>query len=247
MIAHFPFFRLPREIRDDIFDYVFDDIKKQCVSFKSYQVISEGRVRPPLEKLPPLCSVSQQFYLEATPRYLARMTLSSCSVTTTSWILKWLATFPFDSGYRSVRQMMFRNFHGPEQNKGFELISRCHNLRSLDIMLGDEFSEPGTVPSLSMKALSSSLNAYDSFDHIILVYQLHRLLDIPKLARLEFGFHDWEQPVSVERARQVKEWLRMESQAKGIRMDVVCRQMEWGTVRHDNYLFAMFGRWNVRD
>jgi hypothetical protein len=94
-------------------------------------------------------------------------------------------------------------------------------------MLGDEYSDPGTVPSLAFSSLSSSVNAYESLDNIILIHQLHRLVDIPNLELLEFGFHDWEERISNDRARQIKEWLKVKFQAKGKDVHVVCKQMQW--------------------
>lgn len=138
---------------------------------------------------------------------------------------KWLATFPCNSGFRAIRQLAFRNFHGPEQIKGYELIALCPNLRSLNIMFGDEFADPGMVPSLSIKSLSISVNAYESLDNIILIHQLHKLLQIPKLKRLDFGFHDWKHPMSNERARQVKAWLGVKFQGDGKKVHIVCKQM----------------------
>jgi hypothetical protein len=101
------------------------------------------------------------------------------------------------------------------------------NLKYLCVMLGDEYSDPGTVPSLAISSLSSSVNAYESLENIILMHQLHRCIDIPNLEVLEFGFHDWEQPMSHDRARQVKEWLDVKFKAKGKEVNIVCKQMQW--------------------
>ena len=224
-----PLLHLPRELRDQIFDYLFDNEQLRRIDFDRKHNVQEARVTRPLESLHPICRVSQQLYIEATPSYLTRVAPISFNVATTCWLRKWFATIPPSGlGYRSIRQLAFRNFHGPEQVKGYELMAMCPNLQFLNIMLGDEYSEAGDVPSLGISSLSSLANAYDSLDNIILMHQLHRLLDIPKLKILEFGFHDWAQPVSSVRARQVKEWLKSKLQAKGRDVYVVCKQMQWG-------------------
>jgi hypothetical protein len=223
-----PLLRLPRELRDEIVKYVFDMFGQERLHFSQHHDVLERTVTPPNSALPPICSASQQLYIETTPYFISRVTPLSSSVATTCWIRKWLATFPLRLGYRSIQHLAFRNFHGPEQIKGFELIALCPNLRNLNIMLGDEYSDPGTIPSLAISSLSSSVNAYESLDNIILMHQLHKLIDVPKLELLEFGFHDWEQPISCDRARQVKEWLKVKFKAKGRDVNVVCKQMQWG-------------------
>jgi hypothetical protein len=223
-----PLLRLPRELRDEIFKYVFDFFDQERLQFSRHHDVTEQIVTPPICALPPICCVSQQLYIETTPYLISRVTPLSSSVATTCWLRKWLATLPNELGYRSIQHLAFRNFHRPEQIKGFELIALCTNLRHLNVMLGDEYSDPGTIPSLAISSLSSSVNAYESLDNIILMHQLHKLIDIPRLELLEFGFHDWEQPVSCDRARQVKEWLTVKFQNKGKDVNVVCKQMQWG-------------------
>jgi hypothetical protein len=220
---------LPRELRDEIVKYIFADFNEEWLNFERQHNILERNVTPPVRSLPPICSASQQLYAETTPYFLSLVTPVSRNVATTCWLRKWLATLPSGLGYRSVRQLAFRNFHGPEQIKGFELIALCPNLRHLNLMLGDEWSDPGTVPSLAISSLSSSVNAYETLENIILIHQLHRLVDLPKLQVLEFGFHDWESSVSSDRARQVKEWLRVKFHAKGKDVNIVCKQMLWGS------------------
>jgi hypothetical protein len=220
---------LPRELRDEIIRYVFDDFNQERLNINRHHNVQERVVTPPIRSLPPICSASQQLYVETTPYFLSRVTPVSFNVATTCWLRKWLATLPFELGYRSIHQLAFRNFHGPEQIKGYELIALCPNLRHLNLMLGDEFSDPGTVPSLAISSLSSSVNAYESLDNILLIHQLHRLVNLPRLELLEFGFHDWEQPVSGDRARQVKEWLKVKFQAHGKNVHVVCKQMQWSS------------------
>jgi hypothetical protein len=224
-----PLLRLPRELRDQIFEHLFDNEQQRRIDFDRMHNVEEATVTRPLESLHPISRVSQQLYIEAIPSYLSCVTPISFNVATTCWLRKWLATIPPSGlGYRSIRQLAFRSFHGPEQIKGYELMAMCPNLQFLNIMLGDEYSEAGDVPSLAISSLTSFANEYDSLDNIILMHQLHRLLDLPKLEVLEFGFHDWAQPVSCNRARQVKEWLKSKFQAKGREVYVVCKQMQWG-------------------
>jgi hypothetical protein len=228
MASPSPLLRLPRELRDEIIKYIFNNFDQERLHFGRYHNVQERTVTPPINALPPICSTSQQLYDETTPYFISRVTPQSSSVATTCWLRRWLTTIPLELGYRSIHHLAFRNFHGPEQIKGFELIALCPNLRHLNIMLGDEYSDPGTIPSLAISSLSSSVNAYESLDNIISMHQLHKLIVIPKLELLEFGFHDWEQPVSCDRARQVKEWLKVKFQARGREVIVVCKQMQWG-------------------
>lgn len=221
--------RLPRELRDHIIAYVFEDFNLERVDFSRRHTALGRKRTPPLSDLPPICKTTLQLYYEATPGYLTRVTPILYNIEMTCWLRTWLATFPSASGYAAIRQVAFRNFHGPEQIKGYELIALCPNLLHLDIMLGDEFADPGTVPSLAISSLSSSVNAYESLDNIILMHQLHRLLKIPRLERLDFGFHDWETPLSNHRARQVMEWLRVKFRAQGREVHIHCRQMLYGS------------------
>ncbi|KAF2129320.1 hypothetical protein P153DRAFT_366731 [Dothidotthia symphoricarpi CBS 119687] len=219
-------FRLPRELRDEIYQYTLDDdLKQQRLDFQQRHDVRERAITPPIRALPPICGVSKQVYYEATPFFLSQITPLSLTVETTCWLRKWLATFPSETGYRAIRQLAFRSFHGPEQIKGFELIALCPNLRSLDVMFGDEYSDPGTVPSLAIESLSSAANAYDTLENIVVMHQLHRYIEIPKLERMDFGFHDWQGDVSCERARQVMEWLRVKFHAKGRDVHIECQQM----------------------
>jgi hypothetical protein len=230
-----PLLSLPRELRDEVVRYVLDECTQDRLNFKRRHNVLERNITAPLKALPPICATSRQLYNEATPYFLSCVTPISHDIATTCWLRRWLATFPAGLGYGSIHELSFRNFHGPEQIKGYELIALCPNLRYLQLMLGDEFSDPGTVPSLAIKSLSSSVNAYESLDNIILIHQLRKLTDIPKLELLEFGFHDWEQPISCDRARQVKEWLKVKFRAKGRDVHVVCKQMRWnGMYTTDN-------------
>lgn len=227
MMETSPFFRLPRELRDKVYHYIFDALLWKWLDFQQHHNVCEREITPPIHALPPICKASKQTYYEATPFFLKQVTPFSLNVETTCWLRKWLATFPSDTGYRAVRQIAFRNFHGPEQIKGFELLALCSNLRHLDVMLGDEYSDPGTVPSLAIKSLSSAVNAYESLDNIILMHQLYRFVELPRLQRLYFGFHDWQGEMSYDRARQVMEWLRVKFRAKGNKVYLDCRQMRY--------------------
>jgi len=223
-----PLLRLPRELRDHVIKYVFCDFDQERLDFNRHHDVHERNVTPPLKSLPPICALSQQLYEETTPYFLTLITPISFNVATSCWLRKWLPTLSSGLGYRSIRRLAFRNFHGPEQHKGYELIAKCPNLHHLFIMLGDEYADAGTVPSLAISSLSSSVNAYESLDNIILMHQLHKLADIPTLRVLEFGFHDWEQPMSHDRARQIKNWLGVKFEAKGMDVNIVCKQMQWG-------------------
>jgi hypothetical protein len=241
-----PLLCLPRELRDDIIKYVFDAFDQERLRFSKHHNVSERIITPPLRSLPPICAVSRQLYAEATPYFLTRITLVSSNVATSCWLRRWLASFPTNLGYRSIRHLFFRNFHGPEQIRGYDLIALCPNLRSLNIMFGDEYSDPGTVPSLATTSLSSVVNAYECFDNILLMHQLHRLIEIPNLETLEFGFHNWEQPFSSNRARQVKEWLTVKFQAKGKSTHIICKQMQWGSTHSADNVDEVFSRWYSR-
>ncbi|KAF2027696.1 hypothetical protein EK21DRAFT_102393 [Setomelanomma holmii] len=218
---------LPRELRDMILDYVLDDYAQERINFNRRHNVQEQIITTPLRALPSICATSQQLYAEAMPLFLCRVTPVSHNVATTIWLRRWLATFPLGLGYDCIQELSFRNFHGPEQIKGYELITLCPNLRYLSIMFGDEYSNPGTVPSMAIKPLSSSANVYENLDNIILMHQLRKLTEVTNLELLEFGFHDWDQPISFDRARQVKEWLRVKFRAKGKDVPIVCKQMRW--------------------
>ncbi|KAH7395270.1 hypothetical protein DE146DRAFT_616173 [Phaeosphaeria sp. MPI-PUGE-AT-0046c] len=236
-----PLLHLPRELRDEIMDYVFCEYDQERLRFSRHHDVTERTITPPTKALPPICIASQQLYFETTPYFLNHITLVSNTVVTTCWLRRWLATLP--SGYRSVRHLTFRNFHGPEQIKGLELIALLPNLRVLNVMLGDEYSDPGDVPSLALSPLSSAINAYENIDNIILMYQLHRLFEIPNLEVLEFGFHNWEQPVSSHRARQVKQWFVSKFQARGRDVNVVCKQMQWDNGSSSDDVDEVLLRW----
>lgn len=224
-----PLLRLPQELRDDIYAYIFDDFPHQRLRINKYHNVHERTITLPLKALPPICTTSLQIYHETTPYFLQRITLLAFNLQTTCWLRRWLATFPSNHGYLSIQALAFRNFHGPEQLKSYELLSLCPNIRSLNIMFGDEFSDPGMVPSLAISSLSSTINAYESFENLLLMHQLHRVVALPKLEVLEFGFHDWLEPVSGARERQIEEWLRMKFRGRGRDVRVFCKQVAWGS------------------
>jgi hypothetical protein len=223
-----PLLRLPRELRDEIYAYVFDDFPHQRLRINKYHNVHERIITPPLKALPPICATSLQLYFETTPYFLLHITLLAFNLQTTCWLRRWFATFPNSAGYISIQRLAFRNFHGPEQIKGYELLSLCPNIRSLNIMFGDEFSDPGMVPSLAISSLSSAINAYESFDNVLLMRQFHRIIELPKLEVFEFGFHDWEEPVSWPKERQIEEWLGMKCREKGRDIRVVCKRGSGG-------------------
>jgi hypothetical protein len=235
-----PLLRLPRELRDAIFRYTFDEFDLERLDINLNHDVEERKVTPPIESLPPICVVSKQLYDETTPYFLTRIMPISLNVATSCWLRKWLATF--ELGYRSIHQLSFRNFHGPEQIKGYELIVLCPNLRYLFVMIGNEHSDPGTVPSLAISSLSSSANAYESLDNIVLMHKLSQLVETPELQVLEFGFHDWE-PMSHDRARQVKEWLSVKFRAKGKDVSIVCKQMQSGSSYEASGVDEISERW----
>ncbi|KAH7398534.1 hypothetical protein BKA66DRAFT_437583 [Pyrenochaeta sp. MPI-SDFR-AT-0127] len=235
MESQSPLLRLPRELRDQIIEYVFEEIKQDRLTFDCPDTSHHQATNARLENLPGICRASGQLYYEVTPYFLSRITPALYDIETTCWLRKWLATLPSGSGFRAIRELAFRNFHGPEQIKGYELISLCPNLCQLNIMFGDEYSDPGIVPSLAIRSLSSAYNAYESLDNIVLMHQLHKLVDIPKLERLYFGFHDWEQPVSMDRARQVTEWLGVKFRAQGRIVRIECQQILYGNPGDDYF------------
>lgn len=214
---------LPRELRDEIYKYVFDDFVRHFLRIDKYHNVFERNITPPLKALPPICTTSLQLYFETTPYFLHHVKLLSFTLATTCWLRRWLATFPHNLGYLSIQHLSFRNFHGPEQIKGYELLALCPNVRTLNIMFGDEYSDPGIVPSLALSSLSSAINAYESFDNVLLIHQLHRIAELPRLEVFEYGFHDWEEPVCGARERQITEWIGMKCRGKGRDVRVVCR------------------------
>jgi hypothetical protein len=222
-----PLLRLPRELRDEIIKYTFDDYNQEPLHFSQRHPVLERVVTPPIGALPPICIVSQQLYLEATPYFLILVTPISFNHATTCWIRKWLATFPSELGYRSIQQLAFRNFHGPEQARGYELIALCPKLRSLSIMFGSKRYDLEITPLTSISSHSSPANACESPLSIRLNHQIHKILAIPNLELFEFGFHDWEHPVNSARARHIKKWLQDRFQSKGKNVYVVCKQMQW--------------------
>ncbi|KAF1919950.1 hypothetical protein BDU57DRAFT_585973 [Ampelomyces quisqualis] len=221
-----PLLRIPRELRDEIVKHVFEDFDQQRLLIDKYHNVLEQNITPPFRALPPICATSLQLYFETTPYFLRKIKLLSFNLATTCWLRKWLATFPRNLGYLSIHHLAFRNFHGPEQIKGYELLALCSNIRTLNIMFGDEFSDPGIVPSLAISSLSSAINAYESFDNVLLIHQLYRIVELPNLEVLEYGFHDWDEPVSGARERQITEWFGIKFRGKGRDVSVVCKQMQ---------------------
>lgn len=225
MNSQSPLLKLPRELRDQIVGYVFEEFKQNRKASEHDYASHQQMTTVPFDHLPTICEASKQFYYETTPDFLSRITPILHNIDSICWLRRWLATFPSGSGFLAIRQLAFRNFHGPEQIKGYELIDLCPNLRRLNVMFGDEYSNPGTIPSLAIKSLGSSYTVHESLDDIIITYQLRRLLEVPKLERLDFGFHDWEQPISLHRAREMTEWLDAKFRAQGRNVRIGCRQI----------------------
>lgn len=235
--------RLPRELRDIIVVYIFDSFDLERLDFARHHPVQEHNITTPTRSLPPICVASRQLHDETLPYFLSRITPISHSLDTTIWMRRWLETLSPHLGFNAIYHLSFRNFHGAEQNKGYELIAQLPSLTHLIIMLGDPNSAPSTFPSLAISQLSSSANAYESLDNIIIMHRLHRLFEIPSLKVLEFGFHDWEQMISHDRARQVKEWLNIKFRAQGKDVNIVCKQMQWNGVDGNDHGDEVLQKW----
>ena len=225
MMPSSPLLRLPREIRDQIVGYVFEDVEPhEKIEFKLADTQDLKRVDPTWDHLPHICHASMQLYHETTPAFLSHVTPVLQDVETICWMRKWLKSFAYNAGFRAIKQLSFRNFYGPEQIKGHELIALCPNLRHIDITFGDEFSNHVPGNSWDWKR-EASHNPLESLDEMIRSYQLNDLLAIPKLERFSFEFFQWDVLVSPVRARQLIEWLQIGFAAKGKMVQIECDEL----------------------
>ncbi len=203
--------RLPREIRDHIVEYVFDDLNGDLITFKQSNKCSFRKISAPFDGLPGICNTSRLLYYEATPVFLSRVTPVLHHVESITYLRRWLETLPPRIGFQVIRRLKFKYFHGPEQIKGWELISRCPNLRHLNIRFTCESASFGSAGSAGYfeTHFNNFTSSHGGLDSIIRLYDLEKLFEIPKLERLEFGSYDWRRRYGLGRTKQLCEWLSM--------------------------------------
>ncbi|OAL51867.1 hypothetical protein IQ07DRAFT_586217 [Pyrenochaeta sp. DS3sAY3a] len=198
----------------------------------TYEAALARDLSPWSECLPPICKVSSQLYFEATSIYLNMITPVLRDFQTMAWLTRSLAAFPAGTGYKSIRRLTFRNFHGIEQTRGYQLIALCPSLRSLEIMFGDEYHRPERSPTPVedvIDAPNGSIDAHENLTATILMYEMHRLFKVPNLKQLGFGFHGWTSSTSPKLAEQIISWLAQEFLAGAMSVELKCAQLHYDT------------------
>lgn len=142
-----PFFRLPRELRDQIYTYVFETAPMEWlvphteehfpyrISFPDAWTKRYGHNTETISHaFPALCCASRQLFYESVPRFLTRVEVFTFNTETTKKILDWLAQFENDEAFKAIKEYMcyeWTVFDSEAIDLQFNLVSRMINLETL--------------------------------------------------------------------------------------------------------------------
>lgn len=133
------FFRLPRELRDQIYEHVFQTALVECplpqINFPASWTRDYGHDSTQFfHPFPALCCVSHQLFQESVPIFLTRVETFTFNIETCQRLLDWLAQFPNDEAFRAIRDYSsfeWNAFDSTSINLHTSLLSRMSNLESL--------------------------------------------------------------------------------------------------------------------
>lgn len=138
-----PLLRIPRELRDAIFAYVFEELSWFPKDWGSVDISDKNAL---YRELPGLCQANRQLFHEATPIFLAR-NMASQNTQTSKLLLDLYSHFPGDAATKGVRQFSIRNWTEEGTAVQLELISKFTNLQYLSAT----FSFPSIVDGTPME------------------------------------------------------------------------------------------------
>ncbi|OAL54488.1 hypothetical protein IQ07DRAFT_583780 [Pyrenochaeta sp. DS3sAY3a] len=136
------FLRLPRELRDQIYEHVFETASAEWLphqrNFPTSWTRDYGHDSTRFfHTFPALCCVSHQLFQESVPIFLTRVETFTFNIETCQRLLDWLAQFPDDEAFRAIRDYSsfeWNAFDSTSINLHTSLLSRMSNLASLALI-----------------------------------------------------------------------------------------------------------------
>ncbi|KAI4693160.1 uncharacterized protein J4E88_001531 [Alternaria novae-zelandiae] len=200
-----PLLRLPRELRDQIYTYTFDDAEPFV---KNRAAITTSSKIALFHDLPALCQANRQLFNEATPIFLAQ-NLFSWNTQESKQLLDLFSHLPKDAASKRVKHISIYNWTEQGTPAHLELISKFTQLEFVEII----FSFPSIEDGVRMERfdytneqecyLETGLH-YDlpegrsleeekaslaqDVETFVAQYGLDRIIDMPKLDGMQFQF-----------------------------------------------------------
>jgi hypothetical protein len=165
-----PLLRLPRELRDQIYTYAFDDSE---FFLKNRAAITTPSKIALFHDLPALCQAIRQLFNEATPIFLAQ-NLFSWNTQESKQVLDLYSHLPKDAASERVKHISIHNWTEQGTSTHLELISKFTQLESVKLI----FSFPSIEDGVRMERLD-----YTSEQECYLENGLH--YDLPEGRSLE--------------------------------------------------------------
>jgi hypothetical protein len=200
-----PLLRLPRELRDQIYTYAFDDSE---FFLKNRAAITTPSKIALFNDLPALCQANRQLFNEATPIFLAQ-NLFSWNTQESKQLLDLYSHLPKNAASERVKHISIHNWTEQGTSTHLELISNFTQLESVKLI----FSFPSIEDGVRMERfdytneqecyLENGLH-YDlpkgrsleqekaslvqDVETFVAKYGLDRIIDLPKLHSMQFLF-----------------------------------------------------------
>ncbi|KAI4711384.1 hypothetical protein J4E89_003949 [Alternaria sp. Ai002NY15] len=125
-----PLLRLPRELRDQIYTYTFEESEP---FLKNRAAITTSSKIALFHDLPALCQANRQLFNEATPIFLAR-NLFSWNTRESQQLLDLYSHLPEDAASKHVKHISICNWTEQGTATHLELISKFIQLESINII-----------------------------------------------------------------------------------------------------------------
>ena len=142
-------FRLPRELRDQIYAYVFDTAPMSWltphieehfphrIGFPASSTRRHGFESTVLfHPFPALCCASRRLFVESTPRFLTCVDTFTVTSQTARLFYEWLEQFPNDEGFKAIRDYAgygWETFELESTQLHVDLLTRLTNIDNLHL------------------------------------------------------------------------------------------------------------------
>lgn len=204
-----PLLRLPRELRDQIFSYLFKEGDEVFPAWPSH--VKHNRTL--YNALPSICRGSKQLFLKATPFFLNAATINSDDAETSKRLITFLEEFPEEAGFKAITDFNLYEWTEDAVTLQLSLISRFTELEAISLVfamkgLSDGWSEEDHDYNLEQDLWYKNKIHYRPRDGrsveeekqklaedtqaFIDNYGFDRILALPKLRIVQFQFYDLE-------------------------------------------------------
>jgi hypothetical protein len=200
-----PLLRLPRELRDQIYTYTFDDSKPFV---KNRAAVTTSSKIALFHDLPALCQANRQLFNEATPIFLAR-SLFSWNTRESKQLLDLYLHLSEEAASKRVKHIAIHNWTEQGTPTHLDLIFKFTQLESVKMI----FTIPSIKDGVRMERFDYTSEQECYFENglhydlpegrsleeekaslaqdvetFVSKYGLDRIIDMPKLHRMQFLF-----------------------------------------------------------